>query len=295
VIVLVALRLGVGWHFFKEGVDKLNAPNFSSTGFLSNAKGPFAGMYKGIIPDPDGVARLDEEQTRQTWLAYRDQVVSHYGFDDKQTNKADEVYKMQCLVLGNFFKVNQEGIDDYLEFRLPRKNKNDTDPNVQEVATLKGQAASIEGDLRGDRAPWLKTIDSMWDAYERDLIKIASEEQLKAEPLALKRPGDVFFDTDLVDFVIPWFDTIIGGLLLLGLFTRLSSIAGALFLGSVVVSQWPLSPDSVSTYFQFNLMLAMLLLAALGAGRYAGLDFFISRLLISPLKKWCCPTKQEES
>ncbi|HVK95861.1 MAG TPA: hypothetical protein VM571_14165, partial [Noviherbaspirillum sp.] len=51
IVALVLLRLAVGWHFFKEGSQKLNDGKFSSTGFLSAAKGPFAPYYKGMIYD----------------------------------------------------------------------------------------------------------------------------------------------------------------------------------------------------------------------------------------------------
>src|SRR5688572_17259838 len=59
VFALVMLRLVVGWHFFREGTQKIVYDqhdgdlrmNFSAEGFLKNAKGPLADMYTDNIPN----------------------------------------------------------------------------------------------------------------------------------------------------------------------------------------------------------------------------------------------------
>ncbi|MCA9155434.1 MAG: hypothetical protein KDA38_11635, partial [Planctomycetales bacterium] len=84
------------------------------------------------------------------------------------------------------------------------------------------------------------------------------------------------------------FDLTIGLLLIVGLFTRFVAVAGAVFLGSIVLTQPPWVADAAPTYYQVNLMLALLVLAAVGAGRFAGLDF-----LLGALRHRCCPPKQE--
>ena len=71
---------------------------------------------------------------------------------------------------------------------------------------------------------------------------------------------------------MPWFDVAIGACLILGLFTRPAAILGAAFLASICVSQWPLSPGAVPIYNQAIEMLALFALAAIGAGRFFGLD-----------------------
>jgi hypothetical protein len=49
--MLVVLRMTIGWHFYREGVDHHNDPGWSSAGFLRQAKGPFAEHYKAVLPD----------------------------------------------------------------------------------------------------------------------------------------------------------------------------------------------------------------------------------------------------
>ncbi len=56
--MLVALRLVIGWHFFREGVSHRNDSHWSSEGFLKQAKGPLAPLYQSSLPDLHGWNRL---------------------------------------------------------------------------------------------------------------------------------------------------------------------------------------------------------------------------------------------
>jgi thiosulfate dehydrogenase (quinone) large subunit len=49
---VVALRVLIGWHFLYEGLAKLQAPAWSAAGFLSQARGPLADVFKGIAGNP---------------------------------------------------------------------------------------------------------------------------------------------------------------------------------------------------------------------------------------------------
>ena len=81
----------------------------------------------------------------------------------------------------------------------------------------------------------------------------------------------------MINHIIPWFDTIVGALLIIGLFTRLASLAGAVFLASVIAMQPPWIPGTVPTYYQAIEMFALLVIFATCAGRMGGLDYFFSR------------------
>jgi len=96
-------------------------------------------------------------------------------------------------------------------------------------------------------------------------------------------------DTIFIDQIIPTFDLIVGILLILGLFTRITSLAGAGFLAMIVATQWPGAPGAIPAHYQIIEMFGCLVLAAVGAGRFAGLDFLVDCLL-----KKCCPPKTEK-
>jgi uncharacterized membrane protein YphA (DoxX/SURF4 family) len=66
----------------------------------------------------------------------------------------------------------------------------------------------------------------------------------------------------------------VGICLLLGLFTRIASLAGALFLASVIATQPPWLSTAEPTIYQTVEMAGLLVLAGTGAGRWLGLDYF---------------------
>ena len=95
------LRIVVGYHFHKEGTNKLKSGTFSSSGFLAGAKGPFAPYFKRMLDDPDGLKKLciqesispdgtksysiDPELTFAIWdQGFADEATSYYGFGSEE-------------------------------------------------------------------------------------------------------------------------------------------------------------------------------------------------------------------
>ena len=58
-IAITVLRVFVGWHFLYEGIAKLTAPSWSAAGYLKQARGPFAGLFKSLAAQPDLLAYAD--------------------------------------------------------------------------------------------------------------------------------------------------------------------------------------------------------------------------------------------
>lgn len=66
IFALVLLRLVIGWHFFREGAQKLKYDrqdgefrlDFSAENFLKQAKGPLAGLYHDQVPNDHGWREL---------------------------------------------------------------------------------------------------------------------------------------------------------------------------------------------------------------------------------------------
>jgi thiosulfate dehydrogenase [quinone] large subunit len=56
---LVLLRVLIGWHFLYEGIAKLSLPAWSATGFLSQSRGPFAELFRGLAADPSTLERVN--------------------------------------------------------------------------------------------------------------------------------------------------------------------------------------------------------------------------------------------
>ena len=139
VVLLVVLRLALGWHFFYEGLWKIEHPKefaAETKGFLTGARGPLAGMFYAMVPDIDGRERLggelqkrvetmvpdgdkmkqakvdrvrNEARTRR-WEAIRDQFVAAYG---DLRDPAERVFKDQLAAAEMYLADNWEDIQTH--------------------------------------------------------------------------------------------------------------------------------------------------------------------------------------
>ena len=58
-IAITVLRVFVGWHFLYEGLAKLTAPSWSAAGYLRQARGPFADLFRWLASQPNLLAYAD--------------------------------------------------------------------------------------------------------------------------------------------------------------------------------------------------------------------------------------------
>jgi thiosulfate dehydrogenase [quinone] large subunit len=58
-IAITVLRVMVGWHFLYEGIAKLSSPTWSAAGYLKQARGPFAELFKWLAGQPNLLANAD--------------------------------------------------------------------------------------------------------------------------------------------------------------------------------------------------------------------------------------------
>ena len=56
---ITVLRVVVGWHFLYEGVAKLTSPSWSAAGYLKQARGPFADLFRWLASQPNLLANAD--------------------------------------------------------------------------------------------------------------------------------------------------------------------------------------------------------------------------------------------
>lgn len=87
-ILLVVLRMSIGWQFLYEGLWKHNtldsANPWTSEGYLKNAQGPFREYFRDMTGDPYELDWLDYESMSSRWYAWRDAFIAHYGLDQPQ-------------------------------------------------------------------------------------------------------------------------------------------------------------------------------------------------------------------
>jgi thiosulfate dehydrogenase [quinone] large subunit len=58
-VAITVLRVLIGWHFLYEGIAKLTSPSFTAAGYLKQARGPFAVLFKWLAGQPNLLANAD--------------------------------------------------------------------------------------------------------------------------------------------------------------------------------------------------------------------------------------------
>ena len=339
----MALRLAVGYHFFKEGTNKLK-DGFNAYGFLSGAKGPLAPAFKGMLDDNSGMKKLcisksqvdgktiftiDTDSTIKEWEAFTDASTDYYGFgsidlqadlakkraaiateieeareaNDTNINTAelegkraeleadinqirlqpqrlDEIRNSHIKNLKDWVKGNRVELLAYFstEDRLQgfASDGKQASEISSEVDSLRGQVDTIRSDRNKQLLGWSKEVTSMWDSLETKVDTLAVPLQRRSTPLKLQRPFDPQLGSlNIINEVIPWFDTIVGVCLILGLFTRFASLSAGLFLLSVCLTQPFWVPGTTPTYLYWIEMTACFVIFGTLAGRMAGLDYII--------------------
>ncbi|MEM7455443.1 MAG: TQO small subunit DoxD [Planctomycetota bacterium] len=144
------------------------------------------------------------------------------------------------------------------------------------VESLRWQVDEIKKDRLTELNGWKSEVEAIWDSFEGQINDLATEQQKAGGTIKVHRPYDQdVSNLKVINRIIPWFDTIVGVLLIVGLFTRFASIAGAGFLASVVATQPPWVADAAPTYYQSIELFALLVIFATCAGRCGGLDYFL--------------------
>lgn len=58
-VAITLLRIMIGWHFLYEGIAKMTSASWSSAGYLKQARGPFAELFKWLAAQPNLLANAD--------------------------------------------------------------------------------------------------------------------------------------------------------------------------------------------------------------------------------------------
>jgi uncharacterized membrane protein YphA (DoxX/SURF4 family) len=371
-VMLVLLRLAIGWHFFKEGVSHYTDPTWSSEGFLHQARGPLADEYKAMLPEFHGWDRMmlapladnkpqagDEQaedaaeaneskpkaeakaadetkpgtkeaaeksekavakkhsqtpayeawlkQAIADWRADADRAAEKYHFDETQKAKADALVDefANRIELGwvddagyRAGGLAQEEPDIRLYRQLlARTQRMSASPGANQIPNEVARVAAAEQNPLGERgltgqspalattpAAWRTNAESFDKLFHERLAELRTPEQLGAVPALESTP------LHQIDTTIIWMLMIVGGCLIVGLFTRLAAVVGALFLLSIVCAQPPWLANSLQTYTynQWVEMLALFSLATTPVGRWAGLDYFLHLCF-----RGCCGRRSE--
>ena len=88
VVLLVVLRLGIGWQLLYEGLWKIDtlhtATPWTSAGYLRNAVGPMRNSFRNMAGDPDELDWLNYDKVAGRWQDWANRFQDHYGISKGQ-------------------------------------------------------------------------------------------------------------------------------------------------------------------------------------------------------------------
>lgn len=88
IVLLVVLRLGLGWQLLYEGLWKIDTLSssqpWSSDGYLKSAQGPMRNLFRAMTGDPDDKSWLDEKLVAARWDQWSERFAGHYALNEGQ-------------------------------------------------------------------------------------------------------------------------------------------------------------------------------------------------------------------
>ena len=311
VLALVVLRLAIGWHFFSAGLEKIERDpesgryrvSFSAAGFLAQAKGPLVGLFHSLAPDghdwqtllavphqhkatspEESQAAADyiphqawQDRIIADWHAILDNVTAVPGLAEDQIQRAKNAFELRQRELREYLAGESDAIAEY-QHELWRLGEWRAKPEADGVPFQEERIVKKAAETSATARPWVAQVDELEQSFLSDLREIVTPEQRKVAPTAtamdtaLASPGESRLGW--VNLAATVLTIGVGICLLLGLFTRLASLVGAVFLLSIIATQPPWLPTAEPTIYQTVELAGLLVLAGTGAGRWLGLDYF---------------------
>lgn len=104
-VLLVTLRLAIGWHLLYEGWWKINSQStaqpWTAEGYLKNATGPLRGTFRNLTGDPNDLRWLDYDKVSLELDDYAARFRAHYpGVNDKPERGLSVAERLTLLLDG---------------------------------------------------------------------------------------------------------------------------------------------------------------------------------------------------
>jgi uncharacterized membrane protein YphA (DoxX/SURF4 family) len=214
------------------------------------------------------------------WKERGQEIAAHFDFNQEQKEKVEAVFDRYKRGLVDYLGSIENDLRLY-QRELRRLDQMSAFEGSSDIPYASKRLADKQRELAGKPNAWLTDIRHMEREFNEDVAAIATPEQQKRGRLA--QPETTLQKTDR--FLV-WAMMICGGMLIVGLFTRLAALACAAFLFLVIMSQPPWVPGTITTLFPYQLieLLSLLTLATTAVGRWGGLDFFVHFLVTAPFR-----------
>jgi uncharacterized membrane protein YphA (DoxX/SURF4 family) len=259
------------------------------------AEGPADKMQERLPPG------LEKE-----WRAFFDRFVEHYDITGKQLERLEAAFSQSkcqtaCWLQTGVIIVRRpapagnatledevtipERVEQYKKKIQYLRELEGIDQSSSLRPNLDAEVKEAKGEVNRLRAELQGVVDGQTAEMKKSLYgTLAFEpEKLKLGPVPepIVPHWQEWEPLNWMDFLLRWGITIIGGCLLVGLFTRTACVAGAVFLLTVFLARpaLPLLPATAEQEVHYQLifktlieMLALLALATTLSGRWVGVD-----------------------
>jgi uncharacterized membrane protein YphA (DoxX/SURF4 family) len=224
----------------------------------------------------NGLDTLYRNRLEAGWEADVDRISRHYNFDNDQNELAQAALKKaKSEALPWFQDAEQE--EKRRKYLSELHDVQTVERNPAALSFQRERAAARRKDLDVDRKALVAPLREIGATLHDSMIKLATAEQREAAgPFTIP-----WTSLDWVNASTKWGLVAMGVCLMLGLFTPLAALAGAVFLGQIYMSMppWPglpPSPIAEGHYFIVNKnlveMIACLALATIPTGMWIGFD-----------------------
>lgn len=304
-VLLVALRLTIGWHFLVEGVHKIEthrlgktATNTPWTGaaFFREGYGPAAPRARQYLhlDDADALARLRADDHRlpaalaAEWDDYFNRFTTHFDLTSDQKRDAavrlgESKNKTADWLAGNtptdvkkIVVWGTETVRETVPERLAEyeaKAKDIADAFAHRLPEFnadveKARLRTLKADANRILTDLLNDLDDRTAQMKKSLGAVLAATQREKGPVP--EPTDRT-PIEWLDQATMWSHVVLGACLLVGLFSRLASFLLGLFLLSVTLiapalPYAPTPPGAIGFYLYVNLyVIEMIALFALAA------------------------------
>ncbi len=193
----------------------------------------------------------------------------------------EECFREYVLRLANYLAGESDAIGEY-RHKLWRLEGMGENRGAALAAYQRERIRDITSETNGIAWKWKTDVAKLEAEYVMALSRLPGmpkDQDLVFSQLAPKTW------LDCINFAVKWIVTGVGCCMLLGIGTRIAAAVGVIFLLSVMASQPPWSPGADTSYLGYQLVetASLTFLAAVGAGRWYGLDGVLRRCC-----SFCC-------
>jgi uncharacterized membrane protein YphA (DoxX/SURF4 family) len=224
----------------------------------------------------DWAAKIAED-----WRTATNRVTAIASMTDAQKQQAEKALSARLDEFADYIRGEEQDIAEYRHELWRLANWRES-PEGTGLPFLGQRITTKTGETGAKATGWRTDVRNFEDLLDSDLSAILTPEQ-RQQPATAAAMDNALADANeskltFINSVATIVTIGVGICLILGFFTRLAAILGALFLFGVIASQPFWITGTAPTINQCVELSALLVLAGTGAGRWAGMDGCLAAL-----------------